>query len=288
MDCNRTMEAVQFLHQSGFITYPRTSSDTIAPCMRTYLHEIVQQQRNHRKWGADVLTHLSLETGLNMNNGGHTDPAHSPIYPTMKVPTAREEAYWTADQRLVYELIVRHFLASVSKPAEVQQAYTRIRLGNDIFNGTTMKVITPNFLVFLRIYEKDHPGFFMQQPVKLDLRIVASKPPPLSEGDLLDVMEKENIGTNATRHELLGKLLTLGYVLRDRNMNFTPTYLGKALITGYIEMGAEVEPLWKPQYRQNLENDLKLIEEGTENKDEVLQRHKGILTTCFQVTFGCF
>ena len=55
----------------------------------------------------------------------------------------------------------------------------------------------------------------------------ATQPPPrLSERDLISLMERHGIGTDATVAEHIQKQLDRGYATKDHNLTFWPTPLG--------------------------------------------------------------
>ena len=55
----------------------------------------------------------------------------------------------------------------------------------------------------------------------------ATQPPPrLSERDLISLMERHGIGTDATVAEHIQKQLDRGYATKDQNLTFWPTPLG--------------------------------------------------------------
>lgn len=72
--------------------------------------------------------------------------------------------------------------------------------------------------------------------------------PRLAERDLIALMEKHNIGTDATVAEHIHKQLERGYATKDESSHtFWPTPLGEALVGAYRKMG--LENLWLPNLR---------------------------------------
>lgn len=61
-------------------------------------------------------------------------------------------------------------------------------------------------------------------------------PPKLSERDLLTLMDKHGIGTDATVSEHIAKQQLRGYAVKDDNALFSATNLGEALIGAYHNM----------------------------------------------------
>ncbi|KAL8044968.1 hypothetical protein ABFX02_08G081300 [Erythranthe guttata] len=63
-------------------------------------------------------------------------------------------------------------------------------------------------------------------PTTLTLDSGVTRPPSLlSEADLLSCMDNAGIGTDATMHDHIKKLLDRFYATKDSNMRFSPTKL---------------------------------------------------------------
>ncbi|XP_017629354.1 DNA topoisomerase 3-alpha [Gossypium arboreum] len=282
MSSEHTMKVAEELYQSGFISYPRTETDCFSS--RTDLHAIVQEQQEHPDWGSYAQRLLDLETGLwrNPGSGGHDDKAHPPIHPT-KFSTG--EHGWSQDHRTLYELVVRHFLACVSQPAVGAETTVEIDIAGELFSASGRVILERNYLDVYR-YESWGgsmiPTYTVGQqfaPTSLTLDTGVTRPPSLlSEADLLSCMDKAGIGTDATMHDHIKKLLDRFYATKDSNTRFSPTNLGEALVMGYDDMGYE---LWKPNLRSMMEFDMKEVSVGNKSKDEVL-------ATCLQQMKACF
>ncbi|XP_040371096.1 DNA topoisomerase 3-alpha isoform X3 [Rosa chinensis] len=257
MSSEHTMKVAEELYQSGFISYPRTETDGFSP--NTDLHAIVQEQQGHPGWGSYAQRLLDPASGLwrNPSSGGHDDKAHPPIHPTK---FSSGESGWSQDHNRLYELVVRHFLACVSQPAVGAETTVEIDIAGEMFSASGRVI-----LAFI--------------PTTLTLDSGVTRPPPLlSEADLLGCMDKEGIGTDATMHDHIKKLLDRFYATKDSNTRFSPTNLGEALVMGYDDMGYK---LWKPYLRAVMERDMKAVSEGNKSKAEVLE-------TCLQQMKACF
>ncbi|XP_073225379.1 DNA topoisomerase 3-alpha isoform X2 [Cicer arietinum] len=258
MSSEHTMKVAEELYQSGFISYPRTETDNFSS--RTDLHAIVQEQQGHPQWGVYAQRLLDPEAGLwrNPRGGGHDDKAHPPIHPTK---FSAGESGWSQDHRKLYELVVRHFLACVSKPAVGAETTVEIDIAGELFSACGRVILEKNYL---DVYQYESWGGSIiptytigQQFIPTTLTLdsgVTRPPPPLSEADLLSCMDKEGIGTDATMHDHIKKLLDRFYATKDASMRFTPTNLGEALVMGYDDMGYK---LWKPYLRAVMERDMK-------------------------------
>ncbi|GLT25089.1 hypothetical protein SLA2020_002420 [Shorea laevis] len=282
MSSEHTMKVAEDLYQAGFISYPRTETDCFSS--RTDLHIIVQEQQRHPDWGSYAQRLLDPGAGLwrNPSGGGHDDKAHPPIHPTK---FSAGEPRWSQDHCRLYELVVRHFLACVSQPAVGAETTVEIDIAGELFSASGRVILTRNYL---DVYHFESwggsmiPSYVVGQqfiPTTLTLDSGVTRPPQLlSEADLLTCMDKAGIGTDATMHDHIKKLLDRFYATKDQNTRFCPTSLGEALVMGYDNMGYE---LWKPNLRSMMEFDMKEVSVGNKSKHEVL-------TTCLQQMKACF
>jgi DNA topoisomerase-3 len=85
-------------------------------------------------------------------------------------------------------------------------------------------------------------------------------PALLTEADLISLMDKHGIGTDATHAEHIEKVKQRNYVTVTNENRFKPTFMGMALVDGYNRMGQEV--MSRPQLRAELERELVEIIEG--------------------------
>ncbi|XP_052196823.1 DNA topoisomerase 3-alpha [Diospyros lotus] len=282
MSSEQTMKVAEELYQTGFISYPRTETDCFSE--KTDLRAIVQEQQGHPVWGSYAQRLLDPGEGLwrNPSSGGHDDKAHPPIHPTN---FSSGQSRWSQDHHRLYELVVRHFLACVSKPAVGAETTVEIEIGGELFSASGRAILEKNYLDVYRFEAWGGsmiPRYtFGQQfiPTTLTLDSGVTRPPPLlSEADLLNCMDKAGIGTDATMHDHIKKLFDRFYATKDSNTRFSPTNLGEALVMGYDDMGYE---LWKPYLRAAVENDMKAVSIGTKRKAEVL-------CTCLEQMKACF
>ncbi|PKI79440.1 hypothetical protein CRG98_000187 [Punica granatum] len=282
MSSEHTMKVAEELYQAGFISYPRTETDNFSS--GTNLHAIVQEQLEHPVWGPYAQRLLEPGSGLwrNPSNGGHDDKAHPPIHPTK---FSAGENNWSQDHHKLYELVVRHFLACVSQPAVGAETTVEIDIAGEQFAASGRVIIAKNYLDVYRFESWGGsviPTYLPGQqfvPTTLTLDSGVTRPPPLlSEADLLNCMDKAGIGTDATMHDHIKKLLDRFYATKDHNTRFSPTNLGEALVMGYDDMGYK---LWKPNLRSMMEFDMRAVSEGSKSKAEVLE-------TCLQQMKACF
>lgn len=162
----------------------------------------------------------------------------------------------------VYEFVVRHFLACVAKNAEGQETIVDIDIAGEKFVANGLQIIAKNYLD-VYVYEKWNAKeihLYEQgqtfSPTSIDMPEETTSPPNLlTEADLIALMDKHGIGTDATHAEHIETIKKREYVGLTNNQHFMPGKLGIGLVMGYDRMGFQMS---KPNLRAELENDLKL------------------------------
>jgi DNA topoisomerase-3 len=100
---------------------------------------------------------------------------------------------------------------------------------------------------YLEVYTYDRwsdteiPAFTQNERIPSESLVMTQgstqAPPLLSEADLITLMDKSGIGTDATIHDHIKTIQEREYVTKDPNGRFMPTTLGFALIEGFDSMG---------------------------------------------------
>lgn len=120
---------------------------------------------------------------------------------------------------------------------------------------------------------------------KLDYEIsmldgFTTPPTLLSEADLIATMDKNGIGnyflliigTDATIHEHISKVLERKYALKTKDFRFIPSNLGLGLVEAFDNIPLPVS-LTKPHLRAQLEKDLSKISVGELSRIQILERY---------------
>ena len=106
------------------------------------------------------------------------------------------------------------------------------------------------------------------------LRLEAGRtraPERLLEEELLGLMERHGIGTDATMADHIKKVQERGYVSKDAaTRRFRPEPLGVALLEGYKAMG--IHGMGMPQLRRQMEQDCDAVAAGAMQKDQMVSR----------------
>jgi len=172
---------------------------------------------------------------------------------------------------------VRHFLATLSPPAQIERQEIVIAVGKHMFTVNGLKILD---LGFYEIYPYEKPSEkilpYVSRGTKVRLisaKIVEkeTKPPPyLSESELLRLMRKYGIGTDATMQDHIQTNIERGYFY-IRNKQCIPTPLGKTIA---IALHSIVPELVSPEVRGSIEKELSLIASGIKRSEEVVESVK--------------
>ncbi|PYH38551.1 DNA topoisomerase 3 [Aspergillus neoniger CBS 115656] len=282
MDSQTIMKVAEALYTKGFISYPRTETDQFDKGID--LKKLVEKQLPDGNWG-QYARHLLDGAFKTPRSGRHNDQAHPPIHPICWVaPTAL-----TADEKKVYEFVVRRFLACCSEDAKGQSTEVEIQYGDEFFHAKGLLVLERNYLD-VYVYDKwessqQLPNFQMGEmfePTEAKIFDGKTTPPDyLTEPELIGLMDANGIGTDATMAEHIAKIKERQYVAvhsrgsgRNAVKELIPTRLGIALVEGYDNVFAGIPDspsLSKPFLRKEMELRMREICAGRRTRQQVVQ-----------------
>ncbi|MBR9680194.1 MAG: DNA topoisomerase I, partial [Candidatus Altiarchaeota archaeon] len=201
----RTQKIAQTLYEGGFISYPRTSSQKIPKEIDTdkILAALVKRY--------PIAKQL---IGKKLTQGKKEDPAHPAIHPTGELPPELEP-----DEQKLYDLITRRFLASFGEKAVRESVKAILDLKGVEFVLEGRKTIVPGWITiykYAKLEEKELPKMEKQKELKIDaielVREQTRPPKRYTEAGLLKTMDRLNIGTKATRANIIQTLFDRKYV----------------------------------------------------------------------------
>lgn len=274
------LDIMEDLYSKGYISYPRTDTNRypkgfdFAKPFRVAVDGLV-----------DGDTQAIDRHNPRPRNGDLDDGAHPPIYPVSPYRGSGIE-------REVWEYVARRFLANAfADDAIAVKQYTRlatVKGGVELYaDGLYLRDEG-----FFKIYrysiprENRIPQLNVNGIVKIaSIDLVKSKtksPSRLSEAELLELMERHGIGTDATRAEFPSLLLKRGYATK-LHKRFRPTALGIAVIDAL----KDVDPrLVNSDTRMMVERLMKDIEGGKVEEGEALSRsievYEHLLAECMK------
>ncbi|XP_012321902.1 DNA topoisomerase 3-beta-1 isoform X2 [Aotus nancymaae] len=267
MGPQHAMQTAERLYTQGYISYPRT--ETTHYPENFDLKGALRQQANHPYW-ADMVKQLLAE-GINRPRKGHDAGDHPPITP-MRSAT---EAELGGDAWRLYEYITRHFIATVSHDCKYLQSTISFRIGPELFTCSGKTVLSPGFTEIMPWQsvplEESLPtcqrgDTFTVSEVKM-LEKQTSPPDYLTEAELITLMEKHGIGTDASIPVHINNICQRNYVTVESGRRLKPTNLGIVLVHGYYKIDAE---LVLPTIRSAVEKQLNLIAQGKADYRQVL------------------
>jgi DNA topoisomerase-1 len=226
-----TLTIAEKLYIDALISYPRTSSQKL-PVSTNYkkiisgLSKILflggtsnNESTGSRGTYTNLAKSLLARDNLSPNEGSKTDPAHPAIYPTGEKPKGKLKAV----EVKLFDLIIRRFLATFGDPAiSGHTTVTILVKDNYVFRADGKKKIYEGWMYFYKPYnnrsdvETDlpelHEGDILRNVViRMDKRFT-QPPPRFNQVSLLEEMEREKIGTKATRSEVIETLFKRNYI----------------------------------------------------------------------------
>ncbi|PVZ96955.1 hypothetical protein BB558_007111 [Smittium angustum] len=275
MDSQKTMKVAEQLYNKGFISYPRTETDMFD---KTFdLKSLISKQTEDPTWGGFAKKLIEGGGFEWPRNGKNNDKAHPPIHPTSYV----SGNMLSSDEKKLYELITRRFLACCSKNAIGYQTTVTAKLNTEFFTTSGLMICEYNYLEIYKYggtwNEQTIPMYRVGEtfkPTRFEITESATtKPSLMDEAELVDIMNKSQIGTDATIHEHIKKIIDREYVVKltkqPNKDKFLPSNLGFALVDGYDDIGLDLS-LSKPYLRREMETLLRNICEGKSTKNEVV------------------
>ena len=265
-----TLDIAERLYQLGYISYPRTDTTIYPPTLN--LRKLAGLFVNWEDVGWYVRKILSRD--LKPTQGREDDKAHPPIHPTRAV--SKEEIIRRLGEKAwrLYELVARHFLATLSEEAELEKQKLEVELGSLRLSAEGRRVLYPGFY-YVYPYAKPEEVFLPYlvegdevEVLKIRLEERKTQPPPyISESELLALMKRYGIGTDATMQDHIHTNVERRY-FAIREKRCIPTPLGRALLLSLLEAAPQ---LVMPEVRGRMERALAAIARGEEEPGDVVK-----------------
>lgn len=208
---SRTLQIAQSLYLGGLISYPRTSSQKL-PAAIGY-NEILQKLAKKYKVEHLIKRKKPIE-------GNKSDPAHPSIY-----PTGQSSASLSKEEEKLYNLIVKRFLSLFCEDAVVDNKTIKVNVDNLMFSTRGSEIKNKGWMEIYptKINEKDVPD--LEGEVKIINSRTEEKetqpPKRFSPASIVSELEKRNLGTKATRANILETLYDRDYI-REKSIQATP------------------------------------------------------------------
>jgi len=213
----RTSFVAQRLYLEALISYPRTSSQKLPPAI-DYEAILVKLSKvpKYKKLAKDLLQKSELKP----REGKKKDPAHPAIYPTGKLP----ERDLDDSEKRILDLVVRRFMAVFGEPTKKQSIKACININEHRFYLRGRQTLKEGWQRFYGPYVRSEeillPPIDEGQTIKVKQVVLEDKftkpPSRYNPGSLLKKMEETEIGTKATRANIIQTLYDRKYVREER------------------------------------------------------------------------
>lgn len=303
----QTLSLMQSLYETHkLLTYPRTDSRYITKDVAATLPERLRAIAigPYKDSANAVLRSKPIQTKYIVNDAKVTD--HHAIIPTEQYVDLNK---LSREERHIYDLVVRRFIAVLSAPFEYDEVQVKITVGRYNFytKGQSVKSAGWKALYDSSLADDDddaEPDLAAQRLPVLsqgaaaavkEVRVCAGKTSPparYTEATLLTAMENPasqvedgrlrdalktagGLGTPATRADIIEKLFNSFYIER-RGREIFPTSKGRQLI-GIVPpdlKSAELTAKWEQQ--------LSLIAEGKANDRKFIEEMRGYASSLVQ------
>lgn len=303
----QTLSLMQSLYETHkLLTYPRTDSRYITKDVAATLPERLRAIAigPYKDSANAVLRSKPIQTKYIVNDAKVTD--HHAIIPTEQYVDLNK---LSREERHIYDLVVRRFIAVLSAPFEYDEVQVKITVGKYNFytKGQSVKSAGWRAVYDSTLADDDddsEPDLAAQRLPALsqgaaaavkEVRVCAGKTSPparYTEATLLTAMENPasqvedgrlrdalktagGLGTPATRADIIEKLFNSFYIER-RGREIFPTSKGRQLI-GIVPpdlKSAELTAKWEQQ--------LSLIAEGKANDRKFIEEMRGYASSLVQ------
>ncbi len=211
---SRTLQIAEKLYLAAAISYPRTSSEKYPSDLS---HADVLKKLSRQQAFKDIGKQILLGK-LNPKEGKKNDPAHPCIYPTGIKPANMRGADMN-----VYSLIIYKYFATFGKAAIIESNRVDFDIEGNKFHINGSRTIDLGWKAWAgvlgQIRDKELPVFRKDSKADVVIAKVKNKftkpPPALNQASLLRLMEKQEIGTKATRSEIINSIFERKYLTGD-------------------------------------------------------------------------
>lgn len=279
---DETLNYLQSLYESGYVSYPRTDSQFLNEAMESDVENIIEVIDSIYAFGIDFKKYIIVSKNKSFNDSKVTD--HHAIIPLKKTPVFSQ---LKEKEKKVYLLILISFLKAFSIPkiSDFTLCVFSVKNINEKFLTRGNLIKEPGFSIFDDILKKQNATALEDEEVNEEFSKIPSleqgkiylindivqyegmtqAPPLLTDASLITQMETcgkniededikealkgKGIGTSATRASIIKELITSEYIERKKK-TLVPTKLGFEIIktlNGQKLLSPELTGEWEGQ-----------------------------------------
>ncbi|MBD3318828.1 DNA topoisomerase I [Candidatus Woesearchaeota archaeon] len=266
-----TLAIAQSLYLMGVISYPRTSSQEYPAAIG--FQKIIGDLAKQKKY--QVLCALLKGRKLTPANGKKKDPAHPAIYPTGLVPHDLDPR-----QVKVYDLIVKRFLATFGNPATRETVKVHLDVNGEEFIAKGTRTVDRQwhelYDPYVKMEEEELPPLQKNDMVKIKKLTLEDKhtqpPKRFTPASLVRQLERQSLGTKATRSEIVETLYKRKYIVDD---SIRATKFGMEIA---VVLERHVPEIVDPELTREFEKDMDAVQEHKKKMSSILDNAKKVLT----------
>lgn len=266
------LNAMNDLYLDKIISYPRTDSDVYKS---DFPHEdLIRNFKDHpdyRIYTQDLINKKQFVPTKGKKDAGD----HPPITPLISLELM-DAKLKTKLHKNVYNLLARHYLALFGEDATESKQDLDLRIKDEPFQAQIVSIVDLGFLE-IAPFLKPHYDTEIQItgnkiPVKsIELSEKETQPPPhYTDSTLLQLMEKNNLGTKSTRPTII-EIMQKRKVICKKGRKFFISNLGIFLIENLMKVWL---PFLKPSFTHGVEIKLEMIKNEKREMDAVINEVK--------------
>ena len=262
---SRTLQIAERLYLGALISYPRTGGQKLPPSLnlRGVLAGIgkIPEYSN--------MARRILDSGARPVQGTRSDPAHPALHPTGERPRRPLDR----SESSVFDLVVMRFLAAFGLPARREITDVTFAVGSHEFRLSGGATVFAGWVEYYGKYAGFRDGeippvsegdIFSVIDVTVEEKF-EQKPARYNPGSLLEKMEREEIGTKATRADIITTLVGRGYVSGE---GMEVNDLGFAVVEAMERFAPAIT---STGLTRDIEKKLEAVESGAETEGEILR-----------------
>ncbi|MHB1830215.1 MAG: DNA topoisomerase I [Candidatus Micrarchaeaceae archaeon] len=272
IDPSKTLAIAQSLYERSYISYPRTSSQKLPPTLN--LPRVITAMSKIPEY-AEMASKLIKESRFRPAEGAKDDEAHPAVYPTGEEPKKMSD-----EESKIYDLIARRFLACFGYYAKSAVKRVAIDVGGEEYRASGEKITLMGWMELYKYYtlrESQISDFTVGEaitPEKVDMKSLKTLPPKrYTKASIISVLEGKELGTKATRAEIIDTLFRRDYI---KGSNIEVTEFGLSI---YNALSAYCSEILDEDLTRKLELDMEKIQKGQATKSEVINEGKEIITS---------
>ncbi|KRY51119.1 DNA topoisomerase 3-beta-1 [Trichinella britovi] len=278
----QTMHLAEHLYTNGLISYPRTETTRYASNFD--FHSVLGPLAKSGQFAS--VAQAILDRGVRMPKSGQDAGDHPPITPLGHVG---EPKFTSTSEARLYEYVVCHFLATLMGNCVYELRTIQLDLAGERFTLTSSRPIDPGFTEVFTWQQVTANENSLPATVNVGDRwnVVdllmdqgqTSPPDHLTETELITLMERHGIGTDASIPVHINNICQRNYVtVQESSRRLVPTQLGVILVHGYWKIDCQ---LVEAEMRSAIEHQLMLIADGQANPASMKEHILDIFTKKF-------